>query len=138
MTKRNIEPFTQEVLRQVYEVNGIVTLDGIAERLNGWNYDEIVKRLNMWRYRGVISYTLADGDIQDFVFLKDKPKEQAEMTEGRRLKMDLYYRQAMAMQEIIDKSTASDTNRINAVKYQQQAMNEVPDDVFKELSEVYQ
>ena len=123
MSKRKISPFTQEILQEIYEDNGIITIDLIADKLNGWSFDEIKNRLNQWRYRGVISYVIVDGEIQDFKFLRDKKAEKQEMNEGKRLKME--------------KSTASDTNRLKAIQLQQQALNEIPDDLYKELTEVY-
>lgn len=59
------------------------------------------------------------------------------MNEGKRLKIDIYFRQVQATLEIMEKSTASDTNRLKAIQLQQQALNEIPDDLYKELTEVY-
>lgn len=58
MSKRKIFPFTQEILQEIYEDNGIITIDLIADELNGWTFEEINNRLNQWRYRGVISYIM--------------------------------------------------------------------------------
>ena len=137
MSKRKISPFTQEILQEIYEDNGIITSDLIADELNGWSFDEIKNRLNQWRYRGVISYVIVDGEIQDFKFLRDKKAEKQEMNEGKRLKIDIYFRQVQSTLEIMEKSTASDTNRLKAIQLQQQALNEIPDDLYKELTEVY-
>ena len=137
MSKRKISPFTQEILQEIYEDNGIITIDLIADKLNGWSFDEIKNRLNQWRYRGVISYVIVDGEIQDFKFLWDKKAEKQEMNEGKRLKIDIYFRQVQSTLEIMEKSTASDTNRLKAIQLQQQALNEIPDDLYKELTEVY-
>ena len=136
MSKRKISPFTQEILQEIYEDNGIITIDLIADKLNGWSFDEIKNRLNR-RYRGVISYVIVDGEIQDFKFLRDKKAEKQEMNEGKRLKIDIYFRQVQSTLEIMEKSTASDTNRLKAIQLQQQALNEIPDDLYKELTEVY-
>jgi hypothetical protein len=130
MSKRKISPFTQEILQEIYEDNGIITIDLIADELNGWSFEEIKNRLNQWRYRGVISYVIVDGEIQDFKFLRDKKAE-------KQLKIDIYFRQVQATLEIMEKSTASDTNRLKAIQLQQQALNEIPDDLYKELTEVY-
>ena len=35
MSKRKISPFTQEILQEIYEDNGIITIDLIADELNG-------------------------------------------------------------------------------------------------------
>ena len=137
MSKRKISPFTQEILQGIYEDNGIITIDIIADELKGWSFEEIKNRLNQWRYRGVISYVIDDGEIQDFKFLRDKKVEKQEMNEGKRLKIDIYFRQVQATLEIMEKSTASDTNRLKAIQLQQQALNEIPDDLYKELTEVY-
>lgn len=137
MSKRKISPFTQEILQEIYEDNGIITIDLIADELNGWSFEEIKNRLNQWRYRGVIFYVIVDGEIQDFKFLRDKKAEKQEMNEGKRLKIDIYLRQVQATLEIMEKSTASDTNRLKAIQLQQQALNEIPDDLYKELTEVY-
>lgn len=137
MSKRKISPFTQEILQEIYEDNGIITIDLIADELNGWSFEEIKNCLNQWRYRGVISYVIVDGEIQDFKFLRDKKAEKQEMNEGKRLKIDIYFRQVQATLEIMEKSTASDTNRLKAIQLQQQALNEIPDDLYKELTEVY-
>ena len=137
MSKRKISPFTQEILQEIYEDNGIITSDLIADELNGWSFDEIKNRLNQWRYRGVISYVIVDGEVQDFKFLRDKKAEKQEMNEGKRLKIDIYFRQVQSTLEIMEKSTASDTNRLKAIQLQQQALNEIPDDLYKELTEVY-
>jgi|GEM_PF-3268072 hypothetical protein len=137
MSKRKISPFTQETLQEIYEDNGIITIDLIADELKGWSFEEIKNRLNQWRYRGVISYVIDDGEIQDFKFLRDKKAEKQEMNEGKRLKIDIYFRQVQATLEIMEKSTASDTNRLKAIQLQQQALNEIPDDLYKELTEVY-
>ena len=85
----------------------------------------------------MIHYTLKDGEIEEFELLKNKQEETQEVTEGRRLKLDIYFRQVIATTEIIEKTTASDTNRLKALQLQQQALNEIPDLVFKELAEVY-
>lgn len=134
MSKRKISSFTQEILQEIYEDNGIITIDLIADELKGWSFEEIKNRLNQWRYRGVISYVIVDGEIQDFKFLRDKKAEKQEMNEGKRLKIDIYFRQVQATLEIMEKSTASDTNRLKAIQLQQQALNEIPDDLYKELN----
>lgn len=41
------------------------------------------------------------------------------MNEGKRLKIDIYFRQVQATLEIMEKSTASDTNRLKAIQLQQ-------------------
>ncbi|MGV3353314.1 hypothetical protein ABZ559_04625 [Streptococcus sp. ZY19097] len=130
-------PFTQAILLSVYDDNGMVSLDLLQERLKGWDMDSIKTRLNQWRHRGVISYTLKDGDIEDFQLLKNKQEDTKELTEGRKLKLDVYFRQVLASADILSKSTASDTNRLKAIHLQQQALSEIPDDYYKELSEVY-
>lgn len=129
-------PFTQELLREVYEENGLVNLELLASQLLGWTTDDIKQRLSQWRFRGVISYILEDGELSDFRFLKNKRQEAAELTAGRRLKLDEYFKQIQATADIIAKSTASDTNRLKAIQLQQVALNEIPDDIYKELVEL--
>lgn len=48
MTK---QPFTQETLYKLYEHNGVITLDLIAEALPTWTLADIKQRLSAWRYR---------------------------------------------------------------------------------------
>lgn len=129
-------PFTQELLREVYEENGLVNLELLSSQLLGWTEDTIKQRLSQWRFRGVISYILEDGELLDFRFLKNKRQEAAELTAGRRLKLDEYFKQIQATADIITKSTASDTNRLKAIQLQQVALNEIPDDIYKELVEL--
>lgn len=130
-------PFTQEILLQVYDDNGMISFDLLLAHLKGWRIEEIKARLSQWRHRGIIAYTVKDNEIDDFQLLKNKQEHAQELTEGRKLKLDEYYKQVMATAEIINKPTASDTNRLKAIQLQQQALNEIPDYYFKELSEVY-
>lgn len=130
-------PFTQELLQQVYEDNGLVSFDLLLERLKGWTIEGIKARFNQWRHRGIISYSLLNDEIDEFQFLKTKREEKQEITEGRKLKLDEYFKQVLATADIINKPTASDTNRLKAIQLQQQALTEIPDDIFKEFSEVY-
>lgn len=129
-------PFTQELLQEVYEENGLVSLELLASRLQGWTMDDIKRRLYQWRMRGVIAYLLEDGEVLEFRFLKNKRQEVAELTAGRRLKLEEYYKQLLATRDIIEKPTASDTNRLKAIQLQQVALNEIPDDIYKELVEL--
>ena len=59
------------------------------------------------------------------------------MNEGKRLKIGIYFRQVQATLEIMENQPQSDTNRLKAIQLQQQALNEIPDDLYKELTEVY-
>ncbi|MGT2866405.1 hypothetical protein [Streptococcus fryi] len=130
-------PFTQDILLQVYDENGLISFDLLQEKLRGWRIDDIKSRLNQWRFRQVIDYTITNGEIDDFKFLKNKQEFSQELTEGRKLKLEEYFKQVTATAEIINKATASDTNRLKAIQLQQQALNEIPDHYFKELYEVY-
>ena len=38
MSKRKISPFTQEILQEIEEENGIITIDLIADKLQGWSF----------------------------------------------------------------------------------------------------
>lgn len=137
MSKRKISPFTQEILKEIEEENGVITIDLIADKLQGWSFEEIKHRLNQWRYRGVISYVIVDGDIQDFKFLKNKKAEIEDINEGKRPKIDIYFRQVQSTLEIMENPTISTTNRLKDIQLQQQALNEIPGNLYKELTEVY-
>lgn len=132
------QSFTQETLYKLYEDNGVITLDLIAEVLPTWTLADIKQRLSGWRYRKAIDYKLEDDELIDFEFLRNKKAQQVEITEGHRLKLDLLYRQVLATSEIIEKSTAKASDRNKAMEFQQKAMRAIPDAVFKELSEVYE
>ena len=132
------QPFTQETLYKLYEDNGVITLDLIAEALPTWTLADIKQRLSGWRYRKAIDYKLVDDELLDFEFLRNKKAQQVEITEGHRLKLDLLFRQVLATSEIIEKSTAKASDRNKAMELQQKAMRAIPDAVFKELSEVYE
>lgn len=132
------QPFTQETLYKIYEDNGVITLDLIAEALPTWTLADIKQRLSGWRYRKAIDYKLEDDELIDFEFLRNKKAQQVEITEGHRLKLDLLFRQVLATSEIIEKSTAKASDRNKAMELQQKAMRAIPDAVFKELSEVYE
>ncbi|MGT2896159.1 hypothetical protein JavanS175_0014 [Streptococcus satellite phage Javan175] len=129
-------PFTQDLLREVYDHNGLVSFDLIASRLKGWTDDDIKKRLYQWRMRGVITYRLEEGEIVDFEFLKNNRQEVVELSAGRRLKLEKFFEQVEATTAIIKKATTSDTNRLKAIQLQQVALNEIPDDIYKELVEL--
>ncbi|WP_161979476.1 hypothetical protein [Streptococcus sp. S784/96/1] len=130
-------PFTQEILLQVYNENGLISFDLLMEKLNGWRLSDIKERLNQWRFRNVINYTVQDGEITNFQLLKNKVESSQEVSEGRKLKLEAYFKQVLATAEIISKTTASDTNRLKAIQLQQQAINEIPDKYFKEFHELY-
>ena len=132
------QPFIQETLYKLYEDNGVITLDLIAEALPTWTLADIKQRLSGWRYRKAIDYKLEDDELIDFEFLRNKKAHQVEITEGHRLKLDLLFRQVLATSEIIEKSTAKASDRNKAMELQQKAMRAIPDAVFKELSEVYE
>lgn len=132
------QPFTQETLYKLYEDNGVITLDLIAEALPTWTLADIKQRLSGWRYRKAIDYKLEDDELIDFEFLRNKKAQQVEITEGHRLKLDLLFRQVLATSEVIEKSTAKASDRNKAMELQQKAMRAIPDAVFKELSEVYE
>jgi hypothetical protein len=132
------QPFIQETLYKLYEDNGVITLDLIAEALPTWTLADIKQRLSGWRYRKAIDYKLEDDELIDFEFLRNKKAQQVEITEGHRLKLDLLFRQVLATSEIIEKSTAKASDRNKAMELQQKAMRAIPDAVFKELSEVYE
>ena len=81
------QPFIQETLYKLYEDNGVITLDLIAEALPTWTLADIKQRLSGWRYRKAIDYKLEDDELIDFEFLRNKKAQQVEITEGHRLKL---------------------------------------------------
>lgn len=129
-------PFTQELLHQILDETGIMSLELLTEALPDWSLTDIKSRLAGWRYRGVINYTTKDGEIEEFSFLKNRKVITEEINAGRLLKLEKYFKQVLATAEIIAKPTATDTNKLKAIQLQQQAMDEIPDFYFKELSEI--
>lgn len=130
-------PFTQSVIHDILEDTGVISMDLIMDRLPDWDEKEIKQRLSGWRYRGAIDYKLVNGELEDFEILRNKKANTEEVSAGRRLKLEEYYQQVLATAEIINKPTASDTNRLKAIQLQQVAMVEIPDYYFKELSEIH-
>ncbi|HES1367317.1 TPA: hypothetical protein VNL51_001069, partial [Streptococcus pyogenes] len=47
-------PFTQELLHQIFDDTGTMSLELIAERLPDWSEKDIKLRLAAWRYRNNI------------------------------------------------------------------------------------
>lgn len=113
-----------------------MTYDLLIEALPDWNLSDIKQRLASWRYRKNIDYNIKGGDLEEFVFLKNKKAITEEVNAGRLLKLEKYFEQVLATAEIIAKPTATDTNKLKAIQLQQQAMDEIPDFYFKELSEI--
>lgn len=130
--------FTQELLRNIQEKNGIITLDLILEALPTWSEKDIKARLSGWRYRKAIDYKVEDGHFSKITLLRSKKEALEEVTAGKRLKMDLYFRQVLALTGIIESNTSKDNDKTKAVELQQKAMRAIPDDIYKELSEVYE
>ncbi|HES8318731.1 hypothetical protein [Streptococcus pyogenes] len=130
-------PFTQELLHQIFDDTGTMSLELIAERLPDWSEKDIKLRLAAWRYRNNIDYTMANGEIDTFEIINNRKAISEEVSEGRQLKLEEYFKQVQATDEIINKPTASDTNRLKAIQLQQVAMDEIPDQYFKELTELY-
>lgn len=120
-------PFTQEVLHRILEETGTMSLELLSEALPDWTEKDIKQRLSGWRYRGALDYTLKDGELETFELLRNKKAHTEEVNAGRRLKLEEYYRQVLATSEIINKPTASDSNRLKAIQLQQVAMDEIPD-----------
>ncbi|MGT2785340.1 hypothetical protein [Streptococcus merionis] len=131
-------PFTQKLLAQIYDANGFIILEDLENSLMGWDIADIKQRLAVWRSRGAISYKLDNetGELTNFK-MRNKEIEEKEISEGKRLKLDTYFKQVLATQEIIEKATAKDSDRLKAMELQQKAMNKTPDQVFKELTEIY-
>ena len=130
--------FTQEILRNIQEKNGIITLDLILDALPTWSEKAIKGRLSNWRYRKVIDYKVEEGEFSEIFLLKSKQEAKEEVSAGQRLKMDLYFRQVLALTRIIESNTSKDNDKTKAVELQQKAMRAIPDDIYKELSEIYE
>lgn len=129
-------PFTQETLQQILDDTGTMSYDLLMQYLPGWQLSDIKARLSSWRYRKVLDYELKDGELDEFKLLKNKKTTTEEVNEGRRLKFERYFKQIIATAEIIAKPTASDSNKLKAIQLQQEAMDEIPDFYYKELSEL--
>lgn len=129
--------FTQEILRNIQEENGIITLDLILDALPTWSEKDIKGRLSNWRYRKVIDYRVEDGEFSEIFLLKSKQETKEEVSADQRLKMDLYFRQVLALTGIIESNTSKDNDKTKAIELQQKAMRAIPDDIYKELSEIY-
>ncbi len=130
--------FTQEILRNIQEKNGIITLDLILDALPTWSEKAIKGRLSNWRYRKVIDYKVEEGEFSEIFLLKSKQEAKEEVSSGQRLKMDLYFRQVLALTGIIESNTSKDNDKTKAIELQQKAMRAIPDDIYKELSEIYE
>ncbi|HEL2352240.1 TPA: hypothetical protein U1W16_001983 [Streptococcus suis] len=130
-------PFTQSVIHDILEDTGVISMDLLMARLPDWDEKEIKQRLSGWRYRGVIDYKLVNGELEDFEILRNKKANTEEVNAGQLLKLEEYYKQVMATADIINKPTASDSNRLKAIQLQQVAMDAIPDHYFKELTEIY-
>ncbi|CAG5448314.1 hypothetical protein RLL53_09975 [Streptococcus pneumoniae] len=130
--------FTQEILRNIQEENGIITVDLILDALPTWSEKAIKGRLSNWRYRKVIDYRVEDGEFSEIFLLRSKQEIKEEVSAGQRLKMDLYFRQVLALTGIIESNTSKDNDKTKAIELQQKAMRAIPDDIYKELSEIYE
>ncbi len=130
--------FTQEILRNIQEENGIITVDLILDALPTWSEKAIKGRLSNWRYRKVIDYRVKDGEFSEIFLLRSKQEIKEEVSAGQRLKMDLYFRQVLALTGIIESNTSKDNDKTKAIELQQKAMRAIPDDIYKELSEIYE
>lgn len=130
--------FTQEILRNIQEENGIITVDLILDALPTWSEKAIKGRLSNWRYRKVIDYRVEDGEFSEIFLLRSKQEIKEEVSAGQRLKMDLYFRQVLALTGIIESNTSKDNDKTKAIELQRKAMRAIPDDIYKELSEIYE
>ena len=131
-------PFTQGDLAQLWQDEGLITMDILRKRLPDWTDRQIKVRLNNWKARKAIAFTMKNKEIVSFELLRNKKQEEEQTSGGRKLKLEDYYKQVMATREIIEKKTASDTNRLKAIQLQQQALNEIPDYIYKELAEIFE
>ena len=131
-------PFTQGDLAQLWQDEGQITMDILRKRLPDWTDRQIKVRLNNWKARKAIAFTMKNKEIVSFELLRNKKQEEEQTSGGRKLKLEDYYKQVIATREIIEKKTASDTNRLKAIQLQQQALNEIPDHIYKELAEIFE
>ena len=131
-------PFTQGDLAQLWQDEGQITMDILRKRLPDWTDRQIKVRLNNWKARKAIAFTIKNKEIVSFDLLRNKKQEEEQTSGDRKLKLEDYYKQVMATREIIEKKTASDTNRLKAIQLQQQALNEIPDHIYKELAEIFE
>ena len=131
-------PFTQGDLAQLWQDEGQITMDILRKRLPDWTDRQIKVRLNNWKARKAIAFTMKNKEIVSFELLRNMKQEEEQTSGGRKLKLEDYYKQMMATREIIEKKTASDTNRLKAIQLQQQALNEIPDHIYKELAEIFE
>lgn len=131
-------PFTQVDLAQLWQDEGLITMDILRKRLPDWTDRQIKVRLNNWKARKAIAFTMKNKEIVSFELLRNKKQEEEQTSGGRKLKLEDYYKQVIATREIIEKKTASDTNRLKAIQLQQQALNEIPDHIYKELAEIFE
>lgn len=131
-------PFTQGDLAQLWQDEDQITMDILRKRLPDWTDRQIKVRLNNWKARKAIAFTIKNKEIVSFDLLRNKKQEEEQTSGGRKLKLEDYYKQVMATREIIEKKTASDTNRLKAIQLQQQALNEIPDHIYKELAEIFE
>lgn len=130
-------PFTQELLHQILEETGTMSFELIQEKLPDWTEKDIKLRLSAWRYRNAIDYKIVDSELEEFEILRNKKVTTEAITAGKQLKLEEYFKQVQATAEIINKPTASDSNRLKAIQLQQVAIDEIPDFFYKELSEIY-
>lgn len=129
-------PFTQDLLHQILDDTGTMSIELLTQALPDWTEQNIKQRLALWQYRSVIDYTLKDGELDTFRFVEDKRVLEENISEGKKLKLEEYYKQVVATAEIMNKPTASDSNRLKAIQLQQIAMDKIPDSYFKELNEI--
>ncbi|MCY7033805.1 hypothetical protein [Streptococcus sanguinis] len=131
-------PFTQGDLAQLWQDEGLITMDILRKRLPDWTDRQIKVRLNNWKARKAIDFTMKNKEIVSFWFLRNKIQEEERTSGGRKLKLEDYYKQVRATREIIENKTASDTNRLKAIQLQHQALNEIPNHIYKVLAEIFE
>lgn len=130
-------PFTQGDLAQLWQDEGQIAMDILRNRLPDWTDREIKVRLNNWKARKAIAFTMKNKEIVSFELLRNMKQEEEQTSGGRKLKLEDYYKQVIATREIIEKKTASDTNRLKAIQLQQEALNEIPYHIYKVLAEIF-
>ena len=130
-------PFTQGDLAQLWQDEGQITMDILRKHLPDWTDRQIKVRLNNWKARKAIAFTMKNKEIVSFELLRNMKQEEEQTSGGRKLKLEDYYKQVIATREIIEKKPASDTNRLKAIQLQQEALNEIPDHIYKVLAEIF-
>lgn len=135
MTK---EPFTQELLLEVYERHGLVTVELLQDVLPSWTDKDIKKRMSVWRSRRAIRYTLVGDEFGNFEYLRDRPEELAELDSKTTLTVALdYYDMYKVAERVSHDPTATIAEVLTANKQRLQAYSKIPKKLIEQIKEIY-